>query len=290
MGVQRIRIVIPKKPEEFKAMEEIQKDAWNAEDIAVTPAHVLRAAQMANNCVYIAYCGDEPAGYVYGFFGLHNSKLFLHSHQVGVKRKYQNRGVGYLLKLRQRDFAMRLGIDLIRWTFDPLQSKNAYFNFTKLGVINREYIRNLYGEIRDELNKGLPTDRFYVEWYISSPRVVDRVEKGVKPPLADDLELTVINKIKTLEQGLITIADYDTSLREKILAMEIPTNFTDIKKRAPNLALEWRIKTREIFEKYLSSGYLVADLIHSKDKKRCFYVLVRDTIDVVLKKNWWELL
>ncbi len=283
----KIKIVIPENPDEFKAMEEIQKDAWNAEDITITPAHVLRAAQMANNCVYLAYVEDEPVGYVYGFFGFHDGKLYLHSHQVGVKRRYQNMGIGFLLKLKQREFAISRKIDLIRWTFDPLQSKNAYFNFAKLGAINREYIQNLYGEIKDELNRGIPTDRFYVEWYVFSQRVRDRVEKKVRPPSFEDLEIPLATKTKNLKENMLVLGDYNTSLSEKLLAIEIPVNFTEMKNRDLKIAIDWRIKTRELFIKYFSRGYIVVDLIRSQDRKRCFYILCRESLEKILSENWW---
>ncbi|MCR8433139.1 MAG: GNAT family N-acetyltransferase [Crenarchaeota archaeon] len=287
MEVTKVKIVIPENPDEFKAMEEIQRDAWNAEDITITPAHVLRAAQMSGNCVFLAYCGEEPAGYVFGFLGIHNKKLYLHSHQVGVKRKYQNSGIGAMLKLKQREYAINMGIDLIRWTFDPLQAKNAYFNFVKLGVVSREYIENLYGELRDGLNQGVSTDRFFVEWYILSPRVVSRIRGENRPPHIEDLEVTVVTQTRIEGTNLVVLKDYETSVHEKILAVEIPLNFNEIKERSLKLATDWRMGTRELFKNYLSKGYIVADLIYSADRRRCFYVLLKRSLNEVLNKDWW---
>lgn len=288
MEGREIRIVIPASPDEFKAMEDIQRDAWNAEDITITPAHVLRAAQMANNCVFLAYYGEEPVGYVFGFLGIQSGRLYLHSHQVGVKKRYQNSGIGALLKLKQREYALNMGIDLVRWTFDPLQAKNAHFNFVKLGVINREYIENLYGELRDGLNRGIPTDRFFVEWYVTSPRVVSRIERGVRPPSIENLELTIATRTKIEDKNLMVLKDYDTSLRDRLLAVEIPLNFVEIKERNLGIAINWRIGTRELFRNYLARGYVVVDIIYSADKQRGFYVLLKGSLDEVLSKDWWS--
>jgi predicted GNAT superfamily acetyltransferase len=106
---------------------------------------------------------------------------YLHSHMMGVLADYRNRGVGRALKLQQRVDALQRGIDLVEWTFDPLEIKNAYFNIERLGVIVRRYVLNQYGMTTSHLHGGLPTDRCVAEWYIGSPRVELTLEGRVPP-------------------------------------------------------------------------------------------------------------
>ena len=286
----RIEIRPPRKSGEYRYIEDIQRDAWRANDIDITPTHVCVATYLSGGCVYLAFDNGKPIGFVLGFLGLKNGKIFLHSHQLGVLRSYQNKNVGFLLKLKQREFAVRHGIDLIRWTFDPLQSKNAYFNFNKLGVICREYIIDLYGEIRDELNRGVPSDRFYVEWHIDSQRVISRL-RGERPPRYEDLgdSISIINSIARKGRHP-RIESVDLELNDDFLLVEIPHNYVEIKKTNPSLGVEWRLRTREIFTRYLENGYIVVDVISNKDKNRYFFVLSKKEQKTILSTNWWELL
>lgn len=290
-----IQIRVPVKPSEFKALEDIQRDAWGADDITITPHHLLTAIAISSNCIYIAEYNGEIIGFVFGFLGFEtrgNQKaIILHSHQLAVRRKFQNKNIGYLLKLKQREYAIRNNIPIIKWTFDPLQSKNAYFNFNKLGVISVDYIRNLYGELRDELNKGLPTDRLYVSWYINSLRVQNRLYKKSRPPAFEQ----VINGAELVTKTLtghhfLTLRDYSTSSRSKFILVEIPKNITEIKKSSPTIALDWRLGLRKIFETYLKKEYIIIDVIANLKKTRIFYLLSRMHLKDILNKNWWDLL
>jgi predicted GNAT superfamily acetyltransferase len=107
---------------------------------------------------------------------------YLHSHMLGVTPEYRDSGVGRQLKLKQREDALARGIDLIEWTFDPLEIKNAHLNIERLGAIVRRYVRNQYGTTTSHLHGGLPTDRCVAEWWITSPRVKAVIEGG--PPVA----------------------------------------------------------------------------------------------------------
>ena len=285
-----IEIRHPKSPEEFRYIEEIQRDAWGALDIDITPTHVCVATYLASRCVYIAFHRNKPIGFVWGMLGMQNGEIILHSHQLGVLREYQNKNVGFLLKLRQREYALERGIRLIRWTFDPLQSRNAYFNFNKLGVICREYIVNLYGEIRDELNRGLPSDRLYVEWHIDTPRVHGRI-KGRKPPALEGLprSIPIINRVER-EHYFPRTTHVEMDLDDEFLLVEIPKNYIEIKSANPSLILDWRLKLREIFTEYLSRKYTIVDIITNEKKNRIFYVLSSANLEKILREDWWEIL
>ena len=283
----------PKSVEEFEKIEEIQKSAWGMKDIDVVPHRIIIAIHKAGGNVYLAFLNDEPVGFVLGFIGLKNGKLFLHSHQLGVKREYWGKGIGYQLKLKQREFALSNGINLVRWTFDPLLSRNAHLNFYKLGVINNTYLINVYGEMRDALNYGMPSDRFYVEWWVDSKRVVDRIN-GIKPPKAEKLlsdGVKLINDVTFEENNVPIMGEIKLNLRDKLLLLEIPYDFESVKKISLKKALDWRLKSRKIFQTYFNRGYVAVDFLSEEidGLKRSFYILFREEKERVLNSNWWEL-
>jgi predicted GNAT superfamily acetyltransferase len=115
--------------------------------------------------------GERMVGFALSFGAVEGGHPHFHSHMVAVIPEYQNRGLGRLIKLAQREDALRRGIDQIVWTFDPLQLRNAYFNFARLGGVGVRYIPNLYGMTSSPLHGGMPTDRLVIEWNLNSPRV-----------------------------------------------------------------------------------------------------------------------
>jgi predicted GNAT superfamily acetyltransferase len=183
---------------EFAECVRIEHAIWG-ESVAV-PVPIFVVAQHSGGQVVGAFQNGKMMGFTLAFTALRAQKLFLHSHIAGVLPAYRDRGVGRSLKLFQRQDALKRGIDLIEWTFDPLDLKNAYFNFTRLGAIARRYIPNCYGVTESPLHAGLPTDRLIAEWWLSSDRV--------KSVLADDLRPGGA----TVER--IAIADQFTALRE----------------------------------------------------------------------------
>ena len=150
---------------------ELQRKIWAYSETDVVPEAMFVVARESGGQVLAAFHDEQPVGFALAFAGIHGSKAHLHSHMVGVIREYQDRGVGRLLKLAQRDDALARGIELIEWTFDPLQLKNAHFNLAKLGAIVRRYLPNVYGRTSSPLHAGLPTDRLVAEWWVRSPHV-----------------------------------------------------------------------------------------------------------------------
>jgi predicted GNAT superfamily acetyltransferase len=150
---------------------ELQQRIWRYAPIDTVPDQIFIVAKKTGGQVMTAYDGDTPVGFALAFAAMREGLSYLHSHMVGVVEEYQNRGVGRLLKLAQREDALERGIDLIEWTFDPLQLKNAHFNIERLGAIVRHYIPNLYGRTSSPLHAGLPTDRLVAEWWVRSQRV-----------------------------------------------------------------------------------------------------------------------
>jgi predicted GNAT superfamily acetyltransferase len=158
--------------EDLKSVVRLQRQIWGFEDVDLMPLRLFVVASKIGGQVYGAFDGTQMIGFCMALPGLKpGGKTYLHSHMLGVLPDYRNTGVGRALKLTQRDDALRRGIDLIEWTFDPLEIKNAFFNMERLGAIVRRYTPNQYGTTSSPLHGGLPTDRCSAEWWISSPRV-----------------------------------------------------------------------------------------------------------------------
>jgi predicted GNAT superfamily acetyltransferase len=189
---------------------------------------------------------------------------------LGVIDDRRRRGLGLQLKNEQRKRALQMGVDLIEWTYDPLQALNAELNFNRLGVLVGEYEENIYGDSTSALHRGVPTDRFVAEWWIRSERVVGRMA-GERPP-AERFEVPAINRIGGGEWP--TCDGFDRSLDEPNLAVEIPLRFTEMLERRADLARQWRSATREIFQTYLPRGYHVTEF--SLGAARGRYLLTRD--------------
>jgi predicted GNAT superfamily acetyltransferase len=129
------------------------------------PREILRAMPESGNVPYGAFEGDRLVGYVLGWAGVDpRDGLHIHSHMLAVRPDLRHAGVGYALKLAQRAAALDQGISLVRWTFDPMIARNAYFNLCKLGAVCDRFERNFYGEMADALNRGERSDRFVVRW------------------------------------------------------------------------------------------------------------------------------
>ncbi len=281
--------------EGFRECERLQQRIWGFADLSVVPHHVLLTAQRNGGVLLGAY-EPEPdgalVGFVFGFLGYDpEHRRWKHcSLMCGVLPERRYRGVGYRLKLAQRAAVLAQGLDLVTWTFDPLQSANAHFNFAKLGVIARRYEEDVYGDMRDELNRGLPTDRFEVEWWLRSARVRARVDgeegahgnaKGRKLPEAPFVNVT------ERRGGLLVNAEVRLDLQEGKLLVEIPTDLNALKRRDLELARRWRLETREIFRHYLGRGYLVSEflVVPDGDGRRGFYLLERASAEDVLGRG-----
>jgi predicted GNAT superfamily acetyltransferase len=158
--------------DDLKSAVRLQRQIWGFEDVDLIPLRLFVVASKIGGQVYGAFDGGQMIGFCMSIPGLKpGGKTYLHSHMLGVLSEYRNTGVGRTLKLTQRDDAIGRGIDLIEWTFDPLEIKNAFFNMQRLGAIVRRYVPNQYGTTSSPLHGGLPTDRCIAEWWIASPRV-----------------------------------------------------------------------------------------------------------------------
>jgi|HubBroStandDraft_1064217.scaffolds.fasta_scaffold34546_2 predicted GNAT superfamily acetyltransferase len=195
---QGIRVRTLEDAEEMKVCVDLQQIIWGYVPIDTVPDQIFIVAKKSGGQVMTAYDGDKPVGFALAFAAMREGLTYLHSHMVGVIDEYQNRGVGRLLKLAQRDEALERGINLIEWTFDPLQLKNAHFNIERLGAIVRHYIPNLYGRTSSPLHAGLPTDRLVAEWWIRSRRVEDVLEGRLRAIGVDRECITIPASIRQI--------------------------------------------------------------------------------------------
>ena len=189
---------------ESRMVEDLSMRVWGAGPESVVPDHVIITIAKNGGVVLLALDGEQPVGFCLGFVGFTKELRIKHcSHQVGVLSAYQNSGLGYQLKVMQRQMVLGQGIDHVTWTFDPLGSRNANLNLHKLGAVCRTYLPDLYGQIRDSLNKGLPTDRFQVDWWVKSEWVGSRVDSTPSLPTLSEWEARGVPMAKTALENAV---------------------------------------------------------------------------------------
>jgi len=262
--------------EECRQVATLEKEVWgytDAEDVVPPPVLIVSAKR--GGVLLGAF--DEAGvmkGFVYSIPALKDGKLTQWSHMLGVTRDARDAGLGLRLKLAQRERSLELGVDLIEWTYDPLQALNAHLNFTKLGVVVEEYEENIYGESSSPLHSASPTDRFVAEWRLNEPHVVRRIEaKGA--PLVRDVSVASAPLVNPSRQAGRWLAPgpVDLSFDARRLLVEIPVGVAELQLEDPALALEWRLATRAIFQHYFARRYRVVDFFLSRQSGRGHYLL-----------------
>jgi len=213
----------------MRAVEELQKEVWGIPDIEVVPLTQLVAAKEAGGTLIGAYDMDVLVGFVYGFPSFEYGQAAHHSHMLAVKTAYRNLDLGRRLKLAQREHVIAQGIAVMTWTFDPLQSLNAHFNFRKLGVVADRYLVDFYGAEAASFLHQTGTDRLWVSWWLTS----DHVKRTISGDLAPE-----------------SFAPDDVSI-------EIPGDINSLQQQEPRTALKWREETRAAFTEAIGAGYKV---------------------------------
>ncbi len=252
-----------------------QEDIWDKD--VVTPLPQLVAATHNGGNIVGAFKEGELIGFSYGFSGFKNGEEYLISHMTGVHSKYRNYGIGLQLKLKQREWAVDYGYQKIVWTFDPLEAKNAYFNLNKLGAYSQTYYPSYYGEMSDKLNKGLPSDRFLVEWDICSNRVTNALSGVVKKD-------TLVNHYKSLlsysDNGNIPYPDEIESIKnEEGYLIPVPANFQILKQEDFEAAKAWRYKLRDAVNDAFSKGFVVTGMLKKNLANIHFYVIENKSME-----------
>jgi predicted GNAT superfamily acetyltransferase len=271
---------------EFETVEQIQRVVWGIDDAGpIVASHLLITAQHHGGVILGAFTpASEMIGFVFGFIGTTDDAdeltapgaPYIHcSHMMGVLPEYRKQDVARMLKLAQRDAVLAQGLGLAVWTYDPLLSVNAWMNITRLGAICRQYIPNLYGELAESLNAGLPTDRFEVEWWLDSPRVqrcADNTGARFDARVWRSAGAQLINPSAP--------ESWSRPAQKGPLLVEIPADFHALKEADYALALQWRLHIREIFEWAFARttqdrGYTVVAVARESvnDIPRTYYVL-----------------
>lgn len=271
--------------EECLACEDLQQEIWAMPDYReVVPANLLMTALKNGGILIGAFDGARMIGFAFGFLGSEvarengepaGARLKHTSHMLGVLSDARAHGLGAQMKWFQRAIAMEQGLELMTWTYDPLQATNAHLNFARLGAFARRYIVNAYGEMTDALNVGVASDRFEVEWYLKSARVRERAttrREFVKPAFAE-----FVYRIEWDENNLPRIAD-ERALEGESLLVEIPNDYNAMKALDHALAMQWRERTRGTFERAFALGYVACEVLRERDamgRARFWYVLQR---------------
>jgi predicted GNAT superfamily acetyltransferase len=216
---------------EMRAVEELQKEVWGIPDLEVVPLTQLVAAKEAGGTLIGAFDAKTLVGFVYGFPSFEYGQAAHHSHMLAVRAAYRNLDLGRKLKLAQREQVMAQGIALMTWTFDPLQSLNAHFNFNKLGVVADRYLPDFYGAEASSFLHQTGTDRLWVSWWLTSDHV-KRTISGDQVVIEGDLSIAIPGDINSLPQ---------------------------------QTALQWRQETREAFTEAIRGGYKVVGFTRDRD-------------------------
>ncbi|WP_232713395.1 GNAT family N-acetyltransferase [Bacillus xiapuensis] len=251
--------------EDFKKMSDLERLIWNIEPI---PENQTMIAHKNGGLAIGAFQGDRLIGFSYSFAGFKQGKSYLCSHNLGIHPDYQKQGIGDALKKVQRREALKLGYTFITWTYDPLESVNAYLNLTKLKGICRTYIENCYGNMPDSFSKNMPTDRFQVEWPINET-YVDQENEWSEEGAKRAGEWSVSS-----EGALLLSISSFTSEPEKWL-VPVPKKFQELRQQHPQAALDWKLKYRKLFTALFARGYAAVKLVKQEDGPVHYYLLIK---------------
>jgi predicted GNAT superfamily acetyltransferase len=274
---------------ECEKFQEMERLVWNSDNVDVMPVHVLITVQKNGGLLLGAYADDGPArtggmvGGALGWLGMGVDpatpnappKLKFCSHMVGVLPSHQGRRVGLRLKLAQRENILAQGLtDWMTWTFDPLYRPNGVLNIHRLGATCQTYLRNLYGEMTDDLNRGSPSDRFQVDWRLTSPHVIRDVEQ---PSRVRDWDPAILNLLptQTTAAGLAAPGEPHITADGRPLAIPLPDDIAGLRRADPALLLAWRFYLRAVVEEAFAADYAVVDCIHLAEHG-WRYILVRE--------------
>jgi predicted GNAT superfamily acetyltransferase len=258
--------------DDFGTVVDLEREIWGPGYDEVVPVPILAVTVMRGGMLVGAFADGRMIGFVYSLAGIKHGRPTQWSHMLGVLDTFRNAGVGYQLKILQRERTLAMGLGLIEWTYDPMQAMNAHLNFAKLGVVAEEYEVNVYGESTSPLHKGNPTDRFVAEWRVGDARIEERLRGAV--PLAPVLTVERANRAQPAGEWLEPAA-IDLSLDAKRISVEIPTGFSHMLSDAPDLALEWRMATRELFTTYFARGYRAIEFFLDREARKGAYLLTR---------------
>ncbi|MBO1002534.1 GNAT family N-acetyltransferase [Pseudogracilibacillus auburnensis] len=244
--------------EQLNELVKIEKAVWQMPTI---PVHQTFTAMNNGGVILGSYTSGKMVGFLYSFAGFNKEKPYLCSHMLGILPPYRKSGLGIEMKKKQAKIAKKMGYEMITWTFDPLESKNAYINLHKLGACGAHYKENHYGDLNDQLNQGLPTDRIQIEWdLITTTRKRTHVLDPEKLLLVMEEESPVYRTHCT-----------DDLQKSDVWFVEIPNDFQSLKREQIELAKKWRFESRNVFQALFAAGFIAIDFI-SEQSNKSYYV------------------
>jgi predicted GNAT superfamily acetyltransferase len=241
--------------DDLEAITDLESVIWGLSPRDVVPPNVFHAQLMNGGLLLAAYDGDSrPIGLCFAVPAFHEKQRYLWSHMMGVHPDYRHQGVGYEIKQLQRQWAAARGYDSIRWTFDPLQSVNAYFNLGRLGARPVQYHIDYYGPMHDAINAGMPSDRLEVSW----PTRPGTAQRPVKPDTNSAIPL-----LQMTDRQVV----FDEAAAEQhppFLTLSIPQKLEKLKTTAPDVALQWRLAMREALCWVFDHDYALSAIVRTE--------------------------
>lgn len=262
-------------PADLRACVELQKQTWGQTFSELVPPAILLVSQRIGGVTAGAFDqSGRLCGFVFGMTGWEEGRPVHWSDMLAVRPEQRNQGLGTRLKLYQRERLLTIGVETVYWTFDPLESKNAYINFSRLGIVARKYEPNLYGEDTDSpLHAGIGTDRLVALWPIASDRVRRRLRGENPPPRPDEVSGAAVVNPVTEQGGLPRCAEPRLDLEGRFIRIAIPGDIQAVKAADIEQARRWRACTRVAFTAYIERGYEVREL--SREGAWSAYLLER---------------
>lgn len=250
---------------EYAACVALQERTWGRNFIERVPSTILRIAQETGGVAAGAFDGDGSLlGFVFGITGIVDGTPLHWSDMLAVAPQARNRGVGVALKMYQREVLLARGVDVVQWTFDPLEARNAHVNLSRLGAVARSYERDYYEGSDSPLHAGIGTDRLIVTWDIASERVAERLAGADAPSRDVVLAVRALNPVEDAERPLCAVPAEPTD-GERHVRIAVPADIQTLRDRDPDLAVEWRQRTRAAFEAALNHGFEARELVRDGD-------------------------
>jgi predicted GNAT superfamily acetyltransferase len=245
--------------DDLHRVKALEKEVWQLSDLDMLPITMIIASKEAGSIWLGAFEGEKLVGFAFGLLGRENGHYMVHSHMLAVQGTYRDQDLGYRLKLAQRGRALAMGIRTMTWTFDPLQSRNAHFNFAKLGVVSDKYKIDLYGPGTSSILFRNSTDRLWVQWRMSSKRVQQRLQgKDARAEILDVLP-NLLPLVQFDPSGRPARTGLAEALGRQRVCIEIPSDINLVEQEDPGLAKEWRDATRWAFTESMKSGFVVTE-------------------------------
>ncbi len=239
--------------EGLEAVRKLEELVWSKEE--AVPVNQTMAAVKNGGFVLGAFFEKQLIGFQYSFPGFDGKRSYLCSHSLGIHPEFRKYGIGEKLKWVQKETAAAKGYDLITWTYDPLETVNGYLNLHKLGAVCYTYLENVYGEMDDKLNAGIPSDRFLVEWVINDSKNTS------KSGIENEYPLAISTRT---EDGFLIPENIDLNHSSQNILVPVPGNFQELKRYNLSLGIVWREYTQKVFTHYFSLGWQAVDLVKDR--------------------------